>query len=297
MAEFVQAGERTYYIHTGTLMGCYIGLYRLNDTEVCLIDTGDGDRAAMEIQEILDQNGWSLKFIINTHTHIDHVGGNRFLMEKWACPAYATEIAKVFAEYKSLEATLMFGGYPGKELSRIFDHPGSIGFVDIASVQLPEGFEYIPLEGHGFGMIGVKTPDQIWFVGDSVLSSLSLEKYRFGYLVDVQGYLNNLDTLETLEGALFIPAHGDVTSDIRPLVQGNRENVKAIIDGLLAACKKERQSFDALLKLVFDHYNITGNIVQYAVMGMTLRCYISYLQDQQQLKGVFDGNILYWTAV
>lgn len=37
MYELIQAGEKTYYINCPAKMG----LYRLNDSEVCLIDSGN----------------------------------------------------------------------------------------------------------------------------------------------------------------------------------------------------------------------------------------------------------------
>ncbi|MCB6367654.1 MBL fold metallo-hydrolase, partial [Intestinibacillus massiliensis] len=78
MFELIQAGKHTYYIDNPNIMG----VYQLNEEDVCLIDTGNGDKAAEAIDEILEKQGWKLKFILNTHTHIDHLGGNRYLMKK-----------------------------------------------------------------------------------------------------------------------------------------------------------------------------------------------------------------------
>nr|WP_305146657.1 MBL fold metallo-hydrolase [Anaerovorax odorimutans] len=273
-----------------------MGIYKLNDQEVCLIDSGNGDKAAEEIQNILTQQGWKLKFIINTHTHIDHLGGNRYLMEKWECPAYATNIDNAFANYETLEAAYMYGGYPCNDLNRVFNHPGPIGFLDIEDFDLPEGLEYIRLPGHSFGMIGIKTSDEVWFLADSVLNSKCLEKYQFGYLVDVEGYMNTLKLLQTLEGKLFLPAHGDVVSDIRPLAQGNLENIRKNIDGLLEDCRGGK-NFDLILKGVYDRYKMKANVVQNALVGSTLRCYLTYLQDSGRLECYFEDNIMKWKTV
>lgn len=292
MFELVQAGEKTYYINNRNIMG----VYKLSDTDVCLIDTGDGDKAAERIQEILDEQGWTLKFIINTHTHIDHLGGNRYLMKKWGCPAYATNVDNAFANHEILEAAYMYGGWPYEELKRFFYHPGAIGFQDIENFELPEGLEYIRLPGHSFGMIGVKTSDDVWFLGDSVLNSACLRKYQFGYLVNVEGYLETLDLLETLSSKLFVPAHGDVVEDIVPLAQGNKENIRKNCEALLEICKTGK-GFDLILKGVFDRYRIDANVVQHAVIGSTLRSYLTYLLDSGKLKCQFDENIMTWETV
>lgn len=289
MFELKQAGERTYYTGERTL----IGLYRLDETDICLIDTGNSDEDGAELDRIIREHGWNLKFIVNTHTHIDHLGGNAYLMERWKCPAYSTAVERAFAEYEILEPSYMYGGYPFREMKEFFRHPGELGFENLEQDTLPEGFSWIELPGHSFGMVGVKTPDQVWFLGDSVLDSRSLTKYQFGYLVDVQGYLDTLDLLESLDGKLFIPSHGDVVEDIRPLAAGNRENIRSVCDGILEDCREEK-SFDFILKAVFDRYAIRLNPIQYAVIGSTLKCYLSYLEDQGKLERTFRENMLYW---
>lgn len=289
MFELTKAGERTYYIDHSTI----IGIYKLTDTEVCLIDTGRSRKDGERLNELLRARGWELKFILNTHTHIDHLGGNQYLMEKWGCPAYATNIDNAFANYKNLEASYMYGGFPNRELSIIFRHPGPIGFRDIEDFQLPDGLEYMRLPGHSFGMIGVKTCDSVWFLGDSVLNSRALEKYQFGYLVDVAGYLETLELLKRLEGDLFLPSHGDIAEDIRPLAEGNRRNIEDNIAGIWRDCG-EGIHFDALLKRIFDRYGIRGDMAQYALSGSTLKCYLSYMEERGQIVSYFEDNILKW---
>lgn len=292
MFELIQAGEKTYYINSHDIMG----IYCLNEKEVCVIDTGDGKASAAAVQEILNERGWSLKFIINTHTHIDHLGGNAYLMEEWKCPAYATNVDNAFANHKTLEVSYMFGGYPCEELRRIFAHPGPLGFRDIENFALPEGLQWIRLPGHSFGMIGIKTSDDVWFIGDSLLSRKALEKYQFGYLVDVEGYLETLRLLKTLEGRLFIPAHGRAETDIRALAEENERNINRNLEVVLELCGGGK-NFDLILKEIFDRYGIAPRMAQYALVGSTLRCYLTCLQDRGKVDCYFKENILFWQTV
>ena len=61
MFELHQVGEKSYYIDCPAK----IGLYRINDAEVYLIDSGNDKDAGRKIRRILNENGWSLKGIIN----------------------------------------------------------------------------------------------------------------------------------------------------------------------------------------------------------------------------------------
>jgi len=48
---------------------------------VATIDTPD----ANAINQVLEERGWTLSMILNTHHHFDHVGGNLALKDKWNC--------------------------------------------------------------------------------------------------------------------------------------------------------------------------------------------------------------------
>lgn len=81
MYELIQAGERTYYIECPAKMG----LFNINDEEVCLIDSGNDKDAAKKALRIIEGQGWKLKMVINTHFHADHIGGNQ-LLQPWQRP-------------------------------------------------------------------------------------------------------------------------------------------------------------------------------------------------------------------
>ncbi len=288
--ELKQVGERTYYIEHGT----NIGVYMTSPGRVCLIDTGaqgDGEK----IDEIITAKGWEPEYIINTHTHIDHLGGNEYLMKKYHIPAYCTEYDMAFAHYSDLEAAYMNGGYPCRKLRTIFSHPGMIGFRSIEKNTL-EGIEWTYLPGHTFGMIGVRTSDDIWFLADSYLSRKYLEKRSFGYLYDVGGYLDTLGFIRELDGELFIPAHGIAEKDITEVAELNEANINRIIGAIKGMCT-EPISLDEILKRMYAAMGMRTTVSQHALLSSTTKCYLTYLQDRGELECRFIDNIMTWKTV
>ena len=293
MYDLRQVGEHTWYVFCHDIFG----FYQLNDTDVCMIDTGYSDEAGYYAQKVLEEKGWNLKFIINTHTHIDHLGGNRGLMEKWGCPAYATHIDCIFAEYEILEPSYMFGGKPSKLVQEAFLHPGKIGFRPIEELKLPEGMEIIDMPGHTFGMIGVKTPDNIWFVGDALLNRRALDKYPFGYLIDVEAYLETLEHLKTLEGDFFVLGHGrDAGTEIASLADENIANIERHIAFIKESCRGGK-NFDLVVRDVFFEYGIKCNEIQYTLIGSAVRCFLTYLQDKGELECYADDGLIKWRTI
>lgn len=285
----VKVADKTYYIKADT----NIGVYKTGENSVCIIDTGSRGFGE-KIDEIISEQGWSIDYIINTHTHIDHLGGNEYLMKKYGIKAYCADIDIPFAHFNEFEAAVMNGGKPGMGLMRVFKHPGKIGFEPIEENHL-EGIEWMYLPGHCFGMIGIKTSDDIWFLGDAFLNKKYLEVKRFGYLYDLDGYLDTLEKLKTLEGNLFIPSHGVAESDISEIIELNIKNIDKILE-YLREITKEYISMDGILQKMYEYMKLRNNVVNQALLSSTTKGYIQYLRNRGEMEFDFIDNIMVWKS-
>lgn len=291
MYELIQVGEKTYYINCPAK----IGIYRINESEVCLIDSGNDKEAGKKVQKILEAHNWKLSMIINTHSHADHIGGNSLLQQRLECPAYSAGIDKSFIQYPVLEPSFLYGGYPCKELRNKFLMAQASEISELTEEVLPEGLDMIRLDGHSFSMVGLKTADDVWFLADCLTSSNIIEKYHVSFLYDVNEYLETLVKVENLQGKLFIPAHAEPTENIKDLVDINRNKVFEIIEVIKKTCE-EPKCFEDILKNIFDHFQLTMDLTQYVLVGSTVRSYLSYLHDKGELAVKFKDNKLLWLA-
>lgn len=116
MYELMQAGERSFYIQSPAK----IGLVKLGDTDVCLIDSGSDKDAGRKVRQILDANGWKLRAIYNTHSNADHIGGNKYLQAQTGCKIYAPGIECDFTRHPLLEPSFLYGGFPFGDLRHKF---------------------------------------------------------------------------------------------------------------------------------------------------------------------------------
>ena len=155
MYELIQISEQSYYIQSPAK----IGLVKLNEEEVCLIDSGNDKDAGRKLRKILDANGWTLKAIYNTHSNADHIGGNKYLQAQTGCRVYAPGIECDFTRHPILEPAFLYGGYPCKDLRHKFLLAQESGAEELTETVLPEGVEIIKLPGHFFDMVGFRTPD------------------------------------------------------------------------------------------------------------------------------------------
>ena len=285
--ELKQIGPKTFCIEHDT----NIGIHFTDDGRMYLIDTGskgDGEK----IDEILSREGWVPSCIINTHTHIDHIGGNEFLMRKYGIPAYCTDYDMAFAHYSELEAAYMNGGYPAEKLRTIFAHPGMIGFRSIEK-ETPDGIDWTYLPGHSFGMIGIRTSDDIWFLGDSYFSRNFLKQYTFGFIYNVEAYIDTLKKLKEFKGALFVPSHGILETDIVPSLEQNLRSVAEMCSMICETCREYRGQ-DEILQQMYERLRMHARPAQHALLSSTVKSYLTYLQDRNKLECRFVDNIMKW---
>ena len=279
----------SYYIQSPSKMG----LVKLNDTDVCLIDSGNDKDAGRKVRQLLDANGWHLTAIYNTHSNADHIGGNRYLQGQTKCKIYAQGIECDITRHPVLEPAFLYGGFPPKDLRHKFLMAQESDAKELTPGVLPEGFALLQLPGHFFHMVGFRSPDDVVYLADCLSSRETLDKYQIGFIYDVAAYLDTLEMVKTMQAAAFVPAHAEVTEDIAPLAQYNIDKVLEIADHMVELCA-EPVIFEELLKKLFDDYGLTLTFEQYVLVGSTVKSYLAWLKDTGRLTALFEDNRLLW---
>lgn len=289
--ELIQVGEKTYYIKNPT----NIGIYKISENEIYLIDSGNDKDAGRKILKIIEENNWKIQGIINTHSNADHIGGNKIIQDRTNCKIFAKDIEKTFVEFPILESSFLYGGYPFKNLRNKFLLAKPSNMIQIQD-NLPEGLEHFSLKGHFFDMIGIKTSDNIYFLADSLFSDETITKYHLFFIYDIKEYLNTLDFLSTLDAKLYIPSHCEATQDISYLIKINKNKIEEISNKIYNICENEK-TFEEILKYIFDEYNLIMNENQYVLVGSTIKSYLSYLYDNNKLSYEFKNNKMLWKKI
>ena len=292
MYELVQITENSYYIQSPAK----IGLVKLNEEEVCLIDSGNDKDAGRKVRKILDANGWKLKAIYNTHSNADHIGGNKYLQGQTGCKVYAPGIECDFTKHPILEPSFLYGGYPCKDLRHKFLLAQESCAEELTEEKLPEGFEMIRLPGHFFDMVGFRTPEDVIYLADCLSSRETLDKYRIGFIYDIGAYVDTLEMVKTLKARMFVPAHAEAGEDVSGLAQYNIDRVRETGEKVLDICR-EPLCFERILQQVFTDYELTMNFEQYVLIGSTVRSYLSWLKDEGRVSAAFEDNMLLWERI
>lgn len=287
MYELHHLKGNTYYIDGPT----NIGVYKLNNTDVVLIDCGTANEGPI-IETVLRRNKLNLKYIVNTHSHADHSGANLYLMKMTDCKILASKIERAFLRDSKLDIGFLNGGYPLDEYDNKLMHIDEQ--KEIYSLkELPRGLRSFKLPGHHYGMIGIRTSDGVYFIADTLGSMELVDKQHILLIYDVEGYLNTLDFVESIEDSILVPSHSKVTTDIKELVDFNRKKIFEIRDLILDILDKEK-TMEEIVADVFEHYKLRISYNKYLLITSTIRSYVSYLSNKKLINKYFKNNKLYF---
>ena len=286
--ELVQVGKNTFYLDNPT----NIGIYLVNNKDVYLIDSGNNKDTGKKILKIINEHNWQVLGIINTHSHADHIGGNNVIQNRTNCAIFSSEIENSFISNTILEPSILYGGYPFNSLlnKTLMAKESSSILIDD---NIKNTFDVIELPGHSYNMIGLKTKDNIYFLGDSLFSEETINKYHIFYIYNVKEFLNTLDKLNNLDGDLYILSHCKPVSDLDSLIKVNRDKVLEISNKIYDLCFN-KITLEDILQKIFTDYNINMNENQYFLIGSTIKAYLTYLYDEGKISYIFLENKMYW---
>ena len=294
MYELIMLTDRTGYIDCPAKMGIFLS----GPGKVVMIDAGSDKDAGKKALKVLDANGWQLQAVISTHLHADHIGGNKLVANRTGAPIYEPPIVSAVGAHPILEPSLLYGGYPPRQLRNKFlmAEAAEVKPIEEADLQALGDLEIIPLPGHSMEMIGVRTPDSVIFLADCVSSEETTRKYHVNFQYDIAKALETLDFIETLRADVFVPSHAAPCRDIKPLAEANRAKMLEVADLLLSLCR-EGACFEDILAKVFAHYGLEMNLGQHALVGSTVRSYLSWLADTGRLALEIENNRLVFKAI
>ncbi len=232
--------------HAGSNASFVIG-----DDGVAVIDTLEyPDAASALLAEIREKTSLPIKFVINTHYHVDHVGGNRVFAEAGAT-VMAQRNVRAWIHTENLK---FFGGKDAKaEQKAMVEGLYAPDVVYDSGVTLYLGSRAINVKtypGHTGGDSVVSVSDDQ--ANDVVFCGDLFWRQSLPNLIDANTKLwietlNSLTNPAPRQGTVFVPGHGDVgnATDVEAF-RGYLSDLRAMVAGPL----KEGKSGDALVDAV-----------------------------------------------
>ncbi len=259
-----------------------VGIINLKGV-VYVVDTGSSTKFA---KELLLEIGEGQKIVLNTHSHADHIQGNR-VFENAGAKVYASESEVPFVRNPKLEGFCLYGANPPRALKLSFYKAKSSHARPFSEASLPSQFELISLPGHSSGMTAIKVEDVI-FCGDAYFGSKVLEKYSYPYLVDVKKFLDSLGILEKIDARWYVPSHGDPTNDPHKDIEKTRAQVYNFVDAILESLNTQKCA-EEICANVSEKMSIQLNTGTFYLFRSFVSANLSYLESLKEIEQIKPG--------
>ena len=200
-----------------------IPLYKLDDHRCVLLDTGTVEQRE-DLEDTLDEAGLTPVAILGSHTHIDHMGSHAYFQK-----TRGTQVVMSLGEAGQISSPLglqlQYNNFP---MALFPDYP-ELGTAPCVPdrVILP-GEEAVTLFGASFGIlrtpghtvdhICVRTPDDVLYVADAMMTGRTLHYAKFPYALSMETYLDSMVKLREAKAACYVVAHKGIYEDIRPFI-------------------------------------------------------------------------------
>ena len=262
-----------------------------------IIDTGLDDESGRRIIRAVESAGWQATALINTHSHADHCGGNKYIQERTKVETYAPIIEAGIIQFPYLEPLyLSSGACPIDELHNRFlmARPSNVDVVIEKQNELDFGsikVKVISLPGHSPNQIGIEVQD-ILFCADSVFSEEVLRKHMIPFFIDIEKEKKTLAFLGSTANSFYVPSHATPCAQIQDLVVANS---KRIVEIEKYICESTEGTQDQILKSICDKFGMElKEFGQYYLTSTAIAAYLSYLHRQLRLMPILVGNELIW---
>ncbi|MBB6697217.1 MBL fold metallo-hydrolase [Clostridium algidicarnis] len=293
--ELKKINGNSYYIPSGT----NIGVYTFKNKNCILIDTGINNTSARKVEEALIENNLHPKYIINTHSHLDHCGANNYFLNNYpGCITYASLKEKIFMENPEIMPYALFSSYAAKELKKSNTPINVDEILDYGINKInDEKMEIISLKGHSMEHIGIITPDKVCYLGDSIFSEEIIKRHPFPYLYNIEESLNTLEYIKTLDADYFMVSHAKIIyskDEIINLADINIENIHKYINQCLELLDQPLTREDLLESIALLNDIDLGFNEYYINLGAT-SAFIAYLYNKSLIHhSAEDGKLYYF---
>ena len=263
-------------------------IYKLNDTDIVLLDTGYARLDRSALTKLLDGSGFRLKGIICSHAHFDHAGNTRYLRERYGCPAAAQIIEAGISvnpdAYRANYVALTYEKSREYFLEECFTAdviiPADATSLDFCGVR----FGILQLPGHSAGHIGIVTPDGVAYLGDCLISQSEIDNAKLPTSMFIARDLESKRSLHALDCPAYIIAHKEILTDIHDLIDRNisflQEKEREILD-----CLRDGMTFSDWIYNFCKQENIlTRNELKFSIVERNFSNYAAYLTDTGKIE-------------
>jgi glyoxylase-like metal-dependent hydrolase (beta-lactamase superfamily II) len=290
-----QIKGNTYYIET---CSSYIPFYKINENDIIMLDSGLYDIETKIIENILIKNNFTVKAVICTHAHVDHIGNNSWLKEQYDAEIIMPENESLIFESVYNVKSFLYKTHT-KDMDKIYspivfktDRKISMDdeYIDVCGRK----FQIIQLHGHSYYHIGIITPDRVFYVGDLLMSKEIIGESKMPFIADIKKDIESKEKARYIKCDKYIVAHKGVYDEIDEIIDANLSFIENQTQLVIDIIRKNPMTLDEICNEVFIELNIKKNVKKYILTQFIVLSFVNYLLECRIVRlEIVDSSLKY----
>ncbi len=289
-----QIEEKTYILENKGMTSCF---YNLQDNNYVVIDPGHlNDNNYEEYIEFLKKENIFPKYIICTHGHVDHANSVVYLKSQFGSnvimpeyEAYFFDNPRFFIEKviraKSVNYEEM---YPTQRIK--------VDYVvqkEEIIVLDDEKFKVEKLPGHSFNHCGFSTPDNVVYLGDTVLSEDVLKKTKIPYIFDIDIDLKSKRKIMNLDYNHYVVSHKGMIKNKEETVNKNVDVINSFFIQIINYLN-EPMTYEEITSRINRELKVGKSVLKYIIAERSIKSFIYYLEKYSYINSCIKNHKIYY---
>lgn len=290
--KLIHVKDNTYCIDAGM---SYIPLYKLNEKDIILLDTGTIDEKEI-LEEVFEQNNFNVKGIICSHGHPDHVGNNQYFKKKYNCPIAMPEFeAQIFSSAMNLK--VFYNNITFTDIEKYYGH--LIFETDECITVNQEEISFCGAEfkithtpGHSASHICITTPDDVCYLADALIGYELMATTKMPFDFALLEAIKSREKLRNIHCSKYIATHKGIYDNIDRLITDNIEFYKYRSEKICQLIT-EKMTMDEIMQRALKTFGVrTGSVYKFGIIHRMLGAFIDYLYETGRLCISIDNGLL-----
>lgn len=274
-----------------------VGILQLGNSEIALVDSGIDEAYAERILALLSDYRFKISYILNTHAHADHIGGNSLIQERTGCRILASTLEAPMIRQPLIQSAVLFSGAPIIELTNrfIMGKPSNVEILEGSEFKAGNlEIKILDLPGHSVNQKGFQV-ENIAFIADTLFPETFFRKQRLPFNYDPGAHINTLEKLKTIKARQYIGGHFHPTESIESMINLNLHHLNSALDFMRSLLKIPHPQ-DRIVKAFLDHFGLKKNNWEYYLYRATVNGYLSTLHRHGEANFRILDNLPVWYA-
>ena len=298
-AQWVHVLGNTWYMESQVT----IPVYFLNEREVVLLDSGYAKWDRAPLNALLQERDLHVWAILGSHSHNDHNGNHAYFQSTHQAKIILRDIeAAIVSDFSLMKAAY----FPAttQELEQEMPHlllkADQIFSAETREISIGSAtFGLVPLPGHTPGHTCIVTPDDVLYVGDTLLSHAVLQEAKLPSTLDWAKDMESKRRLLSEHHSRYILAHKGMYTEITTIAEENlSDKVQCAVQIRDWLCNRDVWLLNEIEQFLWKQWGLHGkSFLTRATFQRNVRCVLEYLAIEGMVRREFrDGVYWYWAV-